>query len=50
VASQLFEVRARDPLIIATVVVMVGGAGILTCAFAARHGLTINPASALREE
>jgi macrolide transport system ATP-binding/permease protein len=50
VASQLFEVPARDPLIIAAVVVMVGGAGMLTCALAARQGLKINPASALRDE
>jgi ABC-type antimicrobial peptide transport system permease subunit len=50
VASQLFEVRARDPLIIATVVMMVGGAGMLTCVLAARRALTINPASALRED
>jgi hypothetical protein len=50
VASQLFEVRARDPLIIVTVVVMVGGVGILTCALAARQGLTIDPAAALRDE
>ena len=50
VASQLFDVRARDPLIIATVVVMVGAVGMLTCALAARQGLTINPASAWRED
>ena len=50
VANQLFEVRARDPLITATVVMLVGGAGMLTCALAARQGLTIDPASALRED
>jgi ABC-type antimicrobial peptide transport system permease subunit len=50
VASQLFEVRARDPLIIMTTVVIVGAVGMLTCALAARQGLTIDPASALRDE
>jgi len=50
VANQLFEVRARDPLITATVVILVAGAGMLTCALAARQGLTIDPASALRED
>jgi putative ABC transport system permease protein len=50
VASLLFDVRARDPLIIAAVVALVGGVGVATSAVAARQGLRINPASALREE
>jgi len=50
VATLLFEVRARDPLVIAAVAVLVGIVGVVTCTFAARQGLSINPASALREE
>jgi hypothetical protein len=50
VASLLFEVRARDPLVIATVVAIVGSVGLVTCGLAARQGLSIAPASALREE
>ena len=50
VASLLFEVRARDPLVIAAVAALVGLVGVLTCTFAARQGLAINPASALRDE
>jgi len=50
VATLLFEVRARDPLVIAAVAVLVGSVGVLTCTFAARQGLSINPASALRDE
>jgi hypothetical protein len=48
--SQLFEVRARDPLIIGAIVALVGTVGIATCVLAARQGLVIEPASALREE
>ena len=50
VASLLFDVRARDPLVLAGVGAFVGAVGIATCAIAARQGLAINPASALREE
>jgi putative ABC transport system permease protein len=50
VASLLFDVRARDPLVIAAVVATVGGIGLLACVVAARQGLSINPASALRDE
>jgi putative ABC transport system permease protein len=50
VASLLFDVRARDPIVIAAVVALVGLAGLLTCAFAARRGLSIDPAAALRAE
>ena len=49
-ASQLFEVRARDPFVIAATVVCVTGVGLLTCAVAAKQGLRLNPAAALREE
>jgi putative ABC transport system permease protein len=50
VTSQLFEVRARDPFIVMAVVGVVGGIGFATCVFAARQGLAIDPARALREE
>jgi predicted permease len=50
VASQLFEVRARDPLVIAATVAFVTGMAMLTSAVAARQGLSIDPAAALREE
>jgi len=50
VASLLFEGRARDPLVMATVVVMVGVAGLAACATAAKQGLRINPAAALRDD
>ena len=50
VASLLFEVRARDPLVIAAVAALVGLVSVLTCVLAARQGLAIHPASALPDE
>jgi putative ABC transport system permease protein len=50
VASLLFDVRARDPIVLASVVSLVAVVGLATCAFAAGQGLRIDPASALREE
>jgi hypothetical protein len=50
VASLLFEVRARDPLVVAAVVTLVGLVGLATCAEATRRGLAIDPAAALRDE
>jgi ABC-type antimicrobial peptide transport system permease subunit len=50
VASLLFEVQARDPLIVATVVTLVASVGLATCLLATRRGLTLNPAPALRDE
>jgi ABC-type antimicrobial peptide transport system permease subunit len=50
VASLLFDVRGRDPLVVAAVAAVVGFVGVLTCTFAARQGLAINPASTLRDE
>jgi putative ABC transport system permease protein len=49
-ASLLFKVRASDPLVIATVVAIVGAVGALASSIATRQGLRINPASALRDE
>jgi predicted permease len=50
VASLLFDVRARDPLVISGVVGLVGGIGLLACVVAARQGLQIDLAAALRDE
>ena len=50
VASLLFDVNARDPIVIGAIAALVGCAGIVTCAIAARQGLAINPASALRDD
>jgi putative ABC transport system permease protein len=49
-ANLLFKVRASDPVVIASVVVLVGAAGVLASTIAARQGLRINPAAALRDE
>jgi predicted permease len=50
VASLLFDVRARDPIVLGSVVSLVAVVGLTTCAVAARQGLRIDPPSALREE
>jgi ABC-type antimicrobial peptide transport system permease subunit len=49
VASLLFEVRADDPGIVAGVAGFVLLVGLVTCLIAARQGLAIDPARALRE-
>ena len=50
VASLVFKGRARDPLVIAGVVMLVGTVGLAACATAAKQELRINPAAALRDE
>lgn len=50
VGSLVFEGRARDPLIIAGVAALVGAVGLAASAIAAKHGLHINPAAALRDQ
>jgi len=50
VASLLFEVPARDPLVVAAVVALVGTAGLVACVLAARRELIIDPAQALRQD
>jgi putative ABC transport system permease protein len=50
VASLLFKVRASDPIVITAVVTLVAAVGVLASATAARQGLTIDPAAALRDE
>jgi predicted permease len=50
VASLLFEVRPRDPAVIAVVTTVVGLSGVLAALMAVRRGLSIDPAAALRDE
>ncbi|MFI5178787.1 MAG: hypothetical protein ACHQO8_09490 [Vicinamibacterales bacterium] len=50
VASLLFDVRARDPVILVGVAALVGGLGLMTALLAARQGLSLDPAAALRDE
>ena len=50
VAKLLFDVQPRDPLVIAATVALVGAVGFAACIAAAKHGLAIDPAAALREE
>jgi predicted permease len=50
VASLLFEVRPRDPVVIAAVAAIVAGVGVLACFVAVRRGLVLDPAAALRSE
>lgn len=47
VASLLFKVRAADPVVLAAVVSVVGALAATT---AARQGLRVDPAAALRDE
>jgi putative ABC transport system permease protein len=50
VATLLFKVRAADPFVLATVVALVGAVGVLASATAARQGMRVDPAAALRDE
>jgi len=50
VASLLFKVRATDPLVLTTVVALVGAVGVLASATAAGQGMRVDPAAALRDE
>ena len=50
IANLLFDVPARDPLIVASVVTAVGAAGAIACLIAARRELTLDPARALRQD
>jgi ABC-type antimicrobial peptide transport system permease subunit len=49
-ANFLFEVQARDPVIVSAVVAVVGTVSVLACGIATRQGLSIDPAAALRDE
>ncbi len=50
VASLLFDVRPRDPAIIGAVMAVVAGVAVVACFVAARQGLKLDPAAALRSE
>jgi putative ABC transport system permease protein len=50
IARLLFDVGARDPLVIAGVAALVSAAGVVASTVAARQGMSIDPAAALREE
>ena len=50
IASLLYEVRPRDPLVLAAVVSVVATVATLSAAAATLAGLQLEPASALREE
>src|SRR5262245_6680259 len=49
-ASLLFDMRARDPLVIGAMIVVVGLVGLTACLVAARQALVIDPSAALRAE
>jgi predicted permease len=50
IASLLYEVRPRDPLVLGVVLGVVATVGIVSAAVATFGGLQIEPASALRDE
>src|SRR5262249_5335064 len=50
VSTLLFGVTPRDPVVIGAVIALVSAVGLLACALAARQGLSLNPAAALRDE
>ncbi|HET7699055.1 MAG TPA: ADOP family duplicated permease [Vicinamibacterales bacterium] len=50
IASLLFEVRPRDPVVLGFVAAGVGLTGMLAAFAAARAGLRVDPAAALRDE
>jgi predicted permease len=50
VASLLYEIHPRDPVVLAVVVGIVAAVGILSAAVATINGLRIEPAAALRDD
>jgi ABC-type antimicrobial peptide transport system permease subunit len=50
ISGFLFQVQPSDPLVIATVVLVVSAIGLLATTAAAKQGLNIDPAAALRSE
>jgi predicted permease len=50
IASLLYEVQARDPIVLASVAAGVALVALAATLLAARHGLSLNPVAALREE
>jgi predicted permease len=50
VASMLFDVQPRDPLVLTGAVAVIGTIALAACLIAAHQGLVIEPAAALRDE
>lgn len=50
IASLLYDVQPRDPAVLAAVAVTVGAAAVVASLLAAKNGLSIDPAAALRNE
>jgi predicted permease len=50
IASQLFEVKPRDPGVLGGVALLLALAGAISAAVAARGGVRLDPAAALRDE
>jgi hypothetical protein len=50
IASLLYEVRPRDPIVLTIVLGIVAAVGIVSVAVATTRGLQIDPAAALRDE
>lgn len=50
VAGLLFQVRPRDPVVMVGAVLLVSAAGVVAAAAAARQGVRIDPAAALRDQ
>jgi high-affinity Fe2+/Pb2+ permease len=50
IASLLYEVRPRDPIVLTTVLAIVAAVGVVSVAVATARGLQIDPAAALRDE
>jgi ABC-type antimicrobial peptide transport system permease subunit len=50
VAGLLFQARPRDPVVLIAVMALVGGAGLIAAAMAAKQNLRIDPVEALKDE
>ena len=50
IASQLYQVSAHSPLLLAGTIVLLGTAALLACLFPARRASRLNPVTALRTE
>jgi putative ABC transport system permease protein len=50
VGSLLFDIRARDPLVLGSVLLAIAGSGMLAAFIATRRTLVVDPAQALRSE
>jgi putative ABC transport system permease protein len=48
--TQLYDVRATDPLTLAAVALLLAGAGVLACYIPARRATKVDPLTALRHE